>query len=374
MNSDLPLEADDGWQRRPLVMTRLLLVGVALPGMIASVNYVLLALDGGGSQLSLELAGRFAWYVVQVGLVGFAAGYVLTHSVLRWIVFAWVLLLIDLLAAAFAMDRPDPHSALLSAGLWSGQMGLCVVWAFLGDTRWPLRWPAMALGMAALYFLWIGFGNTWGQRIWTELLALQVATLSVMCGILYLAGFRLRIVARDDPLPGQAGQRRPLQFGIKHVLIWTTALAVLLGIAKGMDLLRWQVAIDAVRSGFPWKLSVATVSAMVIVVALWVALGRGHWLARYACGLLFVAALGAGLSLWSKANAASIRTTVWNRWTVETYELLQWYEVGWWWMGWMFLSGGLLAATLIILRVLGYRLVRMRRITSVAADELARVR
>jgi hypothetical protein len=40
------------------------------------------------------------------------------------------------------------------------------------------------------------------------------------------------------------------------------------------------------------------------------------------------------------------------------YDLHRWLEVGWWWIAWMFLSGGLLAASLLVFRAVGYRLVR----------------
>jgi len=127
------------------------------------------------------------------------------------------------------------------------------------------------------------------------------------------------------------------------------------------------VAQELVRGGLVWKLTVATASAMVIIVALWAALGRGHWLMRYSAVLVFTLSLGSALATWSGSQAAAIRTTAWTRWSAGGWDLLRWYEVGWSWLGWLFLSGGLLAATLIILRVLGYRLVRIRRIAPVAA-------
>ena len=51
-----------------------------------------------------------------------------------------------------------------------------------------------------------------------------------------------------------------------------------------------------------------------------------------------------------------IRTNGYN--SSFDYDLFRWYEVGWWWIAWMFLSGGLLAASLMIFRTVGYRLVR----------------
>ncbi|HUE74668.1 MAG TPA: hypothetical protein VMP01_27620 [Pirellulaceae bacterium] len=343
----------------PLNLVRLVLIGAALPAAIAAVNYAWLRGAGSVGGISPVVCLQFAWYVVQVGIVGYVVGRWISRPVPRWLLFGWILLFIDLLAATFAINARSAESALLSAGLWSGQMGLCVVWAFFGDTRWTLRWPAMIVASGALYFLWLTFGSSWGQRLWNELLVWNVVTLSVMCGLLGVARFRLRYVAPETAASADSA-RRPLQFGIKHVLMWTTALAILLGAAKGLDLLRWQVAVELVRAGLPWKLSVATISAMVIVVALWVALGRGHWLLRFAAGVCFTLAVGTGLAQWSIGNATVARRAPFAAWGSQMHwELLAWYEIGWGWLGWMFLSGGLLAATLIILRVRGYRLVRV---------------
>jgi hypothetical protein len=364
MNALLSPTSSDPVQR-PLHLPRLLPVALLLPAGIAGVNYAIVAgqgTDGGPGPL---LWGQFAWYVVQVGIVGWAVGRGISHPLLKWIVFGWILLLINLLTSAQAMNagtnwRAEPSMA--PAALMAGEMGLCVVWAFFGDTRWTWRWPAMILAAGVLYFLWLSLGSASQRQMWTELLLLQVVTLSVLCGLLRLFGFRLLVLAADEAkLAADDPRRRRLQFGIKHVLIWTTALAVLLGIAKGLDLLRWQVAQELVRYGLLWKLTVATTSAMVIIVALWVALGRGHWALRYSAGLIFTLLIGGGLGMWSMAKAAAARARGWRGWSFPDSQLLQLYEVGWWWLGWLFLCGGLLAATLIILRVLDYRLVRVGR-------------
>ena len=247
------------------------------------------------------------------------------------------------------------------AALMAGQMGLCVVWAFLGDTKWTWRWPGMLLAVGGLYLLWLGLGIGSQQQMWTELLLLNVATLSLLCGGLRLLRFRLLLLTDDDTRPAGDKSSRPMQFGIRQVLIWTTALAILLGAAKGLDLLNWRASQELVRLGLLPKLIVATTSAMVMVVALWVALGQGHWLLRYAASLILSLLLGGGLAMWSNSKAFAARRAPMTAWSSQVHwELLRFYEIGWWWLGWLFLSGGLLVATPIILRVIGYRLVRTR--------------
>jgi hypothetical protein len=351
-----------------LDLVRLFLVAAVLPTAIAAVNYALLHRLSGLRQDVFAVWTMFGWYVLQVGVMGSAVGRGITIPWLRWTVFGWNFLFINLLSALVVMS-PSMQShfgrVMPAAALVAGQTGLCVVWAFLGDTKWTIRWPAMIVATAGLVFLWLSLGNHGGQQMWTDLLVLQILTLSVLCGGLRLAGFRLLVVEAQQDLPtGEGGRLRPLQFGIKHVLIWTTALAIVLGVAKGLDLLRWQAAMELVRSGLLWKVTVATAAAIAIIAALWVALGQGHWLVRYLLGPMFVFAVGCGLAAWSSYNFATMNRLLTAGALISyqsDWELLRWYEFGWWWLGWIFLSSGLLAATLIILRVLGYRLVRLAR-------------
>ena len=353
----------------PLDVRRLLLIGAVLPAAIAGVNYALLYDRHPDTPL---LVARLAWYVVQVGIVGFAVGRGIEHG-LRWVVFGWLMVLINLLTwiEGAELSRWQHTGQLPVAALFGGEIGLCVVWAFLGDTRWQLRWPAMVLLVGGIFYVW-RLANWNGPSLWSELMVLQVVTLAVLCGLLRWRRYVLRPADAEEVMAGNPSKRRPLQFGIKHVLIWTTALAVLLAMARGLDLLSWQAAQQLAATGLVWKLTVATASAMVTIVALWAALGRGHWLLRYLAVVLLALAVGLGLGQWGQASAvamqkkANVATFFWSgngavfrgRGIID-WELMQWYEVGWWWLGWLFLSGGLLAATLIILRTIGYRLVRL---------------
>jgi hypothetical protein len=338
---------------------RLMAIAVALPGVVALVDYALLSDEflrqGGLVQVCLQ----FFWYLLQVGVISYAVGRGVTQPLLRWFVFAWILLLVDLISLTLALRGgalSEPF--LIPAALIAGQIGLCVVWATLGDGRWPLRAPAMAFVAAAVFWVWHALRPPHSVRIWTELLVLQVATLSLLCGLLRWRGFRLRVIAAEETTAADGAEMRQLQFNIKHVLMWTTASAMFLGIAKALDLLTWESARELAAAGSFWKLTVAAASAMVIIVALWVALGRGNVILRYSVGLVFATAVGAGLAVWSNYMVAAAAPLV--PWSFAYWELRRWYEVGAGWLGWLFLSGGLLAATLMILRTLGYRLMRQR--------------
>ena len=350
-----------------LDLVRLVLIAAVLPAVIAGVNYALLGRIVNSIGNSLEVCGHFGWYIVQVGLIGYAVGRGIDRPVLRWIVFGWVMLLVDLLVLSLAADNSSdlhPLVYLPPAALMAGQIGLCVVWAFLGDTRWPIRWPAMIVAGGALYFLWLRLGWHYSRGLWSELLALDVLTLAALCGVVRLRGYRL--IHREiweGKLPAADEKGRPLQFGIKHVLIWTTSLAILLGAARGLDLLNWAAARSLLQAGVVWKLTVAAATAMVMIIALWVAVGRGHWAARYGIGLLLALLVGGGLVAGSHFQKQALQSTNWSRWAIYHYDLIRWVSMGWWWLGWLILSGGILAAILIIFRVLGYRLVRVPRAT-----------
>jgi uncharacterized membrane protein len=133
-------------------------------------------------------------------------------------------------------------------------------------------------------------------------------------------------------------------------------------------LLTWAAARELLRGGITSKLTVAAATAIMMIVALWVAVGRGHWAMRYAVGLILALVVGGGVVLWSRYQQQVVQSTLWGSWGLFEYDLIRWYSMGWWWLGWLFLSGGLLAATLIILRVRGYRLVRLARQTTVRAN------
>jgi hypothetical protein len=341
---------------------RLVGLAVLLPAMVAAANYVLATPLTDGRASPLLIFVQVAWYIAQVGIVGALVGRGLRQPVVRWLVFCWILLLINLLTMALALDQFSGMPLHLpSAGLFAGQIGLCVVWGILGDARWAVRLPLAALAVGVLLAVWFNQWMDYQRELWDELLLFNVVTLAALCALVRLTGFRLAIVdphAGDSPSGGASFK---LQFGIKHVLTWMTALAILLGIGRGMDLLRWEVAREVFNQYKPWKIMMAAASGMTIIVALWVALGTGRWWWRYPAGVLMVLLLGSLLAEWNNTrNLASQALANSGGWRLVEWELMPWYEIGWWWLPWMLLSAGLLAATLIILRVRGYRLVRNR--------------
>ena len=193
------------------------------------------------------------------------------------------------------------------------------------------------------------------------ILVVQAVVLVLMSVGLRVRGYRLVHINSLEPATADTKSRR-FQFGIKDVLIWTTSLAILLGLMRAAGMLVWVSLTD--HPSMYFKGTVALLSANAIVFSLWAALGQGHWALRYTLLVTMLLLLGTGLGALSCYGEDLVN--LWRTPTVTAfpnrgfldYDLYMWKEVRWWWIAWMFLSGGLLAASLMIFRTVGYRLVR----------------
>jgi len=149
----------------------------------------------------------------------------------------------------------------------------------------------------------------------------------------------------SEPIASEKVESKTVQFGIRDILLWTTALAPLLAVSR---LGAWQYLTDGV------------LQAIVLVFALWVALGEGPPWLRWP--LLIVFAVLAGM-MHADFDMYVIGRWRWvlggpaRWWSIDHlhYYLLRWDAIAA-----FCLSGGMLAATLLIYRVLGYRLCRSR--------------
>jgi hypothetical protein len=348
---------------RPLPLVRLLLIGMAVPAACAALDHVLLSRLYGGTQHALATVLTLAAFVVQIGLFGWLCGRWIDQPLLRWLIYGWCWVLVDLQTlTAAAMAGPSYYwgnmNRLLPSSLFVAQLGLVTIWAVLGTTRWYFRWPAaVVLGMFCLVPI-IDL-HYHGSEL-TGLLFIQTCALALICGVLRWQRFRL-----VDPAlgPKQAGAMKPLQFGVRHVLIWTTSLAVVLGVARGLNLLSPGFLAGLLGPRWLVNLTAGCLIAGVLVVSLWSALGQGGWI-RYAA--LVVTAPLAGVlvagSEWYYIQNTSPNTG-WL-WMGQTPPLVSWafwrgwWTNEWWLLAWTCLAGGLLFAALIIYRTRGYRLTR----------------
>jgi len=169
-----------------------------------------------------------------------------------------------------------------------------------------------------------------------------------VCFVLRSQQFRLALLPSTIPAAiyavdgtGQSSRGKGVQFGIRDVLIWTTSLALILAAARSRD---W------------YMLSQGLLSAMVIVAALWAALGEGPAWLRWPLLVVFTFSAGLAQSVvdWSYLRMWPAKPGFWS---LEHWDYL-WLNQ-WWLLVAACFAGSLLAAALLIYRVLGYRLCRV---------------
>jgi hypothetical protein len=345
---------------RPLDLRRLLLVGAGLPIIVAAVTYLLQSRFIVGERTVPGTTFGFACFVLEVGLMGVIVGSAMPHPLLRWLLYGWMMVLVDLLVGSAAVDLSNSYTVskvLPSAALVAAQIGLAIVWGTLGTARWYWRMPVtIGLGTGLLGF-WVLGVSGWSGQLMAGILVVQAITLTLMSVGLRVRGYRL--IQLDASENAASPSSRRFQFGIRDVLVWTTVLAILLGLMRVAGMLVWVTFSD--HPSLYFKSTVALLSAMVILFALWASLGQGHWLLRYSLLLGVLLGLGAAMgaaSIYGKQFLDQWLSRQVSPYRFFDYDLYHWYEVGWWWIAWMFLSGGLLAASLMIFRTVGYRLVR----------------
>jgi hypothetical protein len=104
-----------------------------------------------------------------------------------------------------------------------------------------------------------------------------------------------------------------------------------------------------------WFTSAGVIVAMVLIVALWAALGEGSVWLRAGMLVVIVCLASAALALTAQLFG--------NQWLFQGswYSWSYWHEV-WdrerWIFAWIGLAGGILFAALLFYRALGYRLSR----------------
>src|SRR5436190_20913027 len=104
-----------------LDLRRLLFVGVGLPTVVASVTYLLLFRFILGERSVFERTIGFAGFVLEIGLVGVIVGSAMPHAWLRWLLYGWMVVLVDLLVCSSALVSAERYvSEILPAGALIG--------------------------------------------------------------------------------------------------------------------------------------------------------------------------------------------------------------------------------------------------------------
>ena len=315
---------------------------VLVPAAVAGSNQFAFSLIATHYKLQVWF---FPWMALTTALLGWCAGYYLHPQWLRWTVFAWCLVLLDLLTiAAFSGGSGDFAFMLVSA-----QLSLIVLWTILADVNWQWRLPGVAVAASAVALFAGIFLSEWSMLSWGILMVFAATVTAIVCAGLRWFGFTLQ---QDNATIASLAldSKQSHQFGLKHMLIWAAAMAPVLLVARGVDVLIF-ADLDASTVFRATLLSVAL--ATVNLAAIWAVLGTGIWPLRIAALLLMPLALAEGLEFYTAIIRPPLNTP-WPR-SPLTYLFINMEEH---WRIWLCSSAALLAALLLFLRASGYRLLR----------------
>jgi hypothetical protein len=357
----------------------MIVAGGVAPALFGLVDNWLFAAMEQKPQGGLGIVWLFTVFVVQVGVLGVLAARLIELPPLRWAIYAWCWLLIDvqaLTASQISSLRYDDSSILLVNALFAAQVGVILMWGILGTTRWQLRLPAIGV-LAPVLAMPLFTGQHHGMTDLSQLSLAQLIALGLICGLLRWQRFQLAPppqppAAEEEPAPpstdpaiaaAPSRRRRDLklaQFGIRHVLIWTTSLAFSLGLLRLLGLLSIPGLSSLLNSELLGYATAGTLIAIVLVVALWAGLGAGPFYLRWPGLAITCLAVGVALIYFEHRRMLS------GPW--RPVLLQDWFDIVgefWYWLAWPCLAGALLFATLLMFRTLGHRLVRQRKVESV---------
>ena len=323
---------------------RLLAFAVLLPAAVAGSNQFLFDLLPFHQSLRPWL---YPWMALTTAVLSWSVGRYLSPAWLRWLVFAWCLALLDLLTIAACLDhRVEPQFGFV---LVSAQISLIALWAILAQVGWQWRLPG-ALIAASVLIAFIGFLPRGWRREWDIMM-----TITTVVVVLLSAGLRWRAfvlwrppsstpITRNDTVLAQH------QFGLKHMLIWATAVVPLLLVLRGAEFWAFGYLGD-MEAAFACGL-VALSVATVNLIAIWSVLGRGLWAVRFLALLVSPPLIAMGITRYSAHIEAK-----YGRWpNVPILDAL--IDMQEHWFAWLWLNAALLAALLLFLRASGYRLLR----------------
>lgn len=255
--------------------------------------------------------------------------------------------------------------------LVSTQLSFLTLWVILGPWSWQWRLPMVLAGGAGIflfsgsfvYAYWYGNSRT---PTWTVLLIISAAVVIILCLVLRRRGFLLQNTRRQVSTNGPSSEMQTHQFGLKHLLLWATALALLLVVLRSVTLPFFG------RIGWMSVFSLALLSicvAAVNLIAIWAVLGHGPMFPRLAAlvAVPFLLALAMVRFINYLESLYQVRSTRGLRGAAYTFtytdfgsnSLLQGIQgTQNTWVAWLWLNAALLAALCLFVRASGYRLER----------------
>ena len=339
-------------------LRRLFLVAVLLPVAIFVVDQWTLSGYRFERPSLLGTLSLYALFVGQVGVLGWIVGHWLPHPVLCWAVYVWGIALVDLSCFRAAVDGLifwQNSLSCLAYALVSAQIEMIAAWTILATTppwQWRLPWFAAIASVLGYFCLRLGFLN-YLAHMWMAVLLVQSIVVVSVSGFLRIRGLRLEPCLQSERSPDAAQRGSYLQFGIGDMLVWTAATVPVLLLAKELN---WSQFLDIRWHALPFVAILGIGFAAVALVGMWAGLGQGSLIVHFAVLGVAAPAVGALLA-WMAAIPAKIG--IGSRWDYPFAIIAE--EDAFTWIAWTSLAGGFLAASLLIFRARGYRLLRKRR-------------
>jgi hypothetical protein len=327
------------WQ--PIVLLVLL-----LPAFVAvSTHWMLVAIQN----QRLKSIWLYPWMTFVTALLSWCVGRYLNPAWLRWLVFVWCLALLDIVTIAACLGGSVPDQ--IGYVLVSAQLTFITAWAILGPWGWQWRLPMMLVTVAAVVVQSGSFTNQWNAESWDALMVLTAIVVALLCIGLRLCKFRLRKTESAISSSLETDALQVNQFGMKHMLIWATAVVPILLVARGLE----GVFVGAIiQSGLFVALLLAVCVATINLLAIWAVLGSGLMVVRLT--LLFIVPLAMAMGL---TFCSTVLQRQYGRWNGPALINLM-IEMEDYWFAWFGLAAALSAALLLFARAGGYRLGRVK--------------
>ena len=313
----------------------------------------------------------FGLFVAQTLVLSIIVGLNVRRHWVWWLFFSWSLGLVNLQLALIQFESGEGYRNsnfmffAFGFSLFAAQIGLVIFWMICGThPRARIRLPiAAVLLMIACHPYWIlsEIYVRYTARHWIGLLTFFLVAAAPTFGFLRYLRFQL-VPTGESKLAGDESERGAKgQIGIKHLLIWTTIVAVLFG-AGG--LVSWQTIF---RELFDQKVFINAGRTLLITVSLvavvWAVMGETRLIGvRILVLLMFLSIVALALygldyrSVKLRQDSLAIGY-VWTRrgQGISWSDHFQMIKV---WMIWTMLNGMFLASLLLVFRVAGFRFVK----------------
>lgn len=329
-------------------------------------------------QAIVSLQGRelvayfaFALFVVQTIVLSVVVGLNSRRHWVWWGFFVWSLALVNLqlflidnrVGSASTVGISNTAFTALVYAFFAAQIGLTIFWAICCTRpRLRVRLPlASSVLILACHPFWTTgqYSHSRSSEQWLGLLTFFIIASTLTFGILRYFRFRLGLVV-ESAIHTNHGARA--QFGIKHLLAWTTIVAILFGIGDAFGrTIGWDTILDSTfGQTFLINLGMTLLVTISLVAVVWAVMGESKrtWIR---VGVLLVFLLAVAFALQYLDHLAMVKTkhslAIGYSWRApigsqDRFEIVRVWGI------WTILNGMFLSALFMVFRFAGFRFTR----------------